>query len=91
MLKFKEITSAGKNTKIGGNPEAELFSANSPLQNKYSIIDSISLSYNLMKHYVSPFFRKEIIIFKKKNLIMLQVKKTCQNLLSKFHILYFYC
>jgi hypothetical protein len=61
MLKFKEITSKGKITKIGGNPEAELFSVNSPLQNKYSIIDSISLSYNLVKHYVSPFFRKEII------------------------------
>jgi hypothetical protein len=59
MLKFKEITSKGKNTKIGGNPEAELFSANSPLQNKYSIIDSISLSYNLVKHYVSHFLGKK--------------------------------
>jgi hypothetical protein len=58
MLKFKEITREGKNTKIGGNPEAELFSANSPLQNKYSVIDSIDLSYNLVKQYVSPILRK---------------------------------
>jgi hypothetical protein len=35
--------------------------ANPPLQNKYPIIDNNLLFYNLVDHYLSPFFHKETL------------------------------
>jgi hypothetical protein len=44
-----------------------------PLQIKYSIIDNIFLSYNLVKYYVSPFWQKEAIGNVVKVLLLLEV------------------
>jgi hypothetical protein len=46
---------------------------NPPLESKYTIIDNISLSCNLAKHYVSPIFaRNEAIVIVVKGLTMLR-------------------
>jgi hypothetical protein len=61
-----------ENTKIGGKLGASCFKLVS-LQSMYPIIDN-SLSYNLVEHYPSPFFQKEIINIYRKGLIMLGVQ-----------------
>ncbi len=48
-----------------------LFQTSPPLKSKYPMIDDISLSYNLMEHYLSPILQKEAI---SKLLIMLKIK-----------------
>jgi hypothetical protein len=50
---------------------------NPPLESKHTIIDNISLFYNLAKHYVSPIFAKnEAIVIVVKGLIMLRDSKS---------------
>jgi hypothetical protein len=53
MGKFKEITREDKNTKKWVEPRSFLLQANPPLESTYPIIiDNISLSYNLVEHFV---------------------------------------
>ncbi len=55
--------------------------ANPPLNNKYPIINNISLSYNLVEHYFSPILQKEAIEIVEKGFTMLKmnrVQKTCE-------------
>lgn len=68
---LKKNTKERKNTKIGRNQKAYCFR---PIQSKYPIIDIISLSYNLVTHYVSPSLQKEAIKSVVKGLIMLKIQ-----------------
>jgi hypothetical protein len=58
MLKIKEITWERKLQKKLMKLRSFLFQANPPLESEYPIIDNISLSYNLVEHYVSPILLK---------------------------------
>jgi hypothetical protein len=68
---LKKNTKERKNTKIGRNQKAYCFR---PIQSKYPIIDIISLSYNLVTHFVSPILQKEAIKIVVKGLIMLKIQ-----------------
>jgi len=57
MSKFKEIT---REDKIQKSMKIQKLSCFKPAHNcraNYPIIDNISLSYNLVEHYVYPFFK----------------------------------
>jgi hypothetical protein len=85
MSKFKEITRGDKIQKSMQIQKLSCFKPAHHCRANYPIIDNISLSYNLVEHYVSPFLQKkkeeEDIEIDVKGLTMLDVQS--MEILSK--------
>jgi hypothetical protein len=102
MSKFKEITREDKIQKSMKIQKLSCFKPAHHCRANYPIIDNISLSYNLVEHYVYPFLPKK----KEKKEIEIDVKgftmldvQSMENLSKKLPIfivkfsliLFFYC